>query len=294
MRKLPPLHALRAFEAAARHLHFSRAADELHLTPTAISHQVRLLEEILGTKLFHRYPRPIRLTESGARLFPVLRDALDRIALEISGLAVSSEQGPLRLSVTVAFASRWLMPRLARLSQETGLSIAVEADDGPADLRQSEIDMAIRYAEKPVGDIEWHRLFSDQIIPVAAPGAFGEAQTRAPDQVLKMPLLSYRWKVGADMAPGWSHWQNLAGIATAAPKISQSFSEEIHAIDAAVAGHGVALVSRVLVADLLREGKLVQLSDIELPGRSFWAVFLSGHPARDRLTILLEWIRQQA
>lgn len=294
MRKLPSLHALRAFEAAARHLHFSRAADELGLTPTAISHQVRLLEETLGTKLFHRYPRPIRLTESGTQLFPAVRDALDQIALEIGALSTRSKEEPLRLSVTVAFASRWLMPRLAQLSHETGLSISVEADDVPADLHHSEIDMAIRYAEKPTGTGEWHRLFSDEIIPVAAPENFAKVSTLTPDEVLAMPLLAYRWKIGSGMAPDWSQWQSQIGLVRSAPKIAQSFSEEIHAIDAVVAGHGAALVSKILVADLLSAGKLVQLSDYTLPGRTFWGVFLPGHPGQDRLYRLLRWIQQQA
>ena len=161
MRKLPPLHALRAFEAAARHLHFADAAEELGLTPTAISHQVRQLEDILGVPLFHRFPRPVRLTAAGEKLFPVLRQALDQIAGTIDQLSVTTAETPLRLSVTMAFASRWLMARLPRLRAETGLKITVEAADLPADLHASDIDMAIRYAGQPDDRAEWHRLVDD-------------------------------------------------------------------------------------------------------------------------------------
>ncbi|MFD1881297.1 LysR substrate-binding domain-containing protein [Paracoccus pacificus] len=294
LRKLPPLHALRAFEAAARHLHFTHAADELGLTPTAISHQVRQLEEMLGADLFQRYPRPIRLTDKGAQLYPVLQDALDRIAVAIAGLADHDTEPPLRLSVTVAFASRWLMPRLATLRRQTGLFIAVEANDEPADLRLSGVDIAIRYAEKPAGDAEWHRLLPDRIIPVAAPGIARQDAPLSPASILALPLLHYRWRSGAANAPSWPYWKSLAGVAGADPPIEQSFSEEIHAIDAAAAGHGAVLASEVLVADLLRKGELVRLSDIALPAPSYWVVFLPSHPAQKRLAMLLDWIRQQA
>lgn len=291
LRKLPPLHALRAFEAAARHLHFARAADELGLTPTAISPQVRQLEEILGADLFQRYPRPIRLTAKGAQLYPVLRDALDQISATICQLADDAHTQPLRLSVTVAFASRWLMPRLAQLRQQTGLNIAVEADDRPADLRQPGADIAIRYAETATTDAEWHRLYVDRIIPVAAPDL--ATKSLSPAQVLALPLLHYRWRRAAANAPSWSNWKSLAGLTGPDPVIAQSFSEEIHAIDAAVAGHGAVLASEVLVADLLRKGALVRLSDLALPAPSYWAVFLPRHPAIQQLTMLLDWLRQQ-
>lgn len=292
MRKLPPLHALRAFEAAARHGHFAKAADELGLTPTAISHQVRHLEEALQFQLFHRYPRPIRLTERGALLYPVLRDALDQVALTITRLTEKGRAQPLRLSVTVAFASRWLMPRLAALRQETGLAITIEADDRPTDLHMSGVAIAIRYAEKPTSDAQWHLLFADRIIPVAAPTIAKSARGDV-ERILALPLLQYGWKSGAALAPNWDHWQKLAGLDAAPPDIAQTFSEEIHAIDAAVAGHGAVLASEVLVTRLLQDGKLVQLSEIALPARSYWALFLAHHPESEQLMLLLDWMRGQ-
>ncbi|MBN7787040.1 LysR family transcriptional regulator [Ponticoccus gilvus] len=293
MRKLPPLHALRAFEAAARHLHFANAAEELGLTPTAISHQVRQLEEILGVALFHRFPRPVRLTAAGEKLFPVLRQALDQIAGTIDQLSVTTADKPLRLSVTMAFASRWLMARLPRLRAETGLTIAVEAADLPADLHVSGIDMAIRYAAQPDGRAEWHRLFADAIVPVCAPQVAGDTRL-TPESIMVLPLLDYRWKSVSRDAPSWQRWHALAGVRAPLPAITQSFSEEIHAIDAAVSGQGAVLASQYLVADLLKAGQLVQLSDIALPGLTCWAVFLSTHPDPERLALLLDWMRQQS
>ncbi len=293
MRKLPPLHGLRAFEAAARHLHFTRAAEELHLTPTAISHQVRQLEEILGVELFRRYPRPVKLSPAGEKLFPVLRDSLDRIAAALGQLS-DDEDGPLRLSVTMAFASRWLMPRLPHLRDETGLMIEIEADDLVADLHASGIDMAIRYAERSGADAEWHRLFPDRILPVCAPGLLSGQDKLSPDEILALPLLHYRWRSGAANAPSWERWQAHAGADRGRPHITQTFSEEVHALDAAVAGQGAVLASELLVSDQLNAGTLVPLSDIALPGPTYWAVFLASHPAKERLQILLEWFRKQA
>lgn len=293
MRRLPSLHALRAFESAARHLHFAHAADELGLTPTAISHQVRQLEEVLGLKLFHRYPRPIRLTEPGARLYVVLRDSLDRIAATITQLADIAHETPLRLSMTVAFASRWLMPRLTDLRQQTGLPISVEADDAIADLHASGADIAIRYAEIPTTDAEWHRLFPDRVIPVSVPGLVRKGTSLSPAEVLDLPLLHYRWRTGASRAPNWPQWQSLAGASGKSLEIAQIFSEEIHAIEAAVAGQGAVLASEVLVAGLLRSEQLVRLSDVGLPAPAYWFVFLPSNPSRDRILKLLHWFRQQ-
>lgn len=292
MRRLPSLHSLRAFEGAARHRHFAHAADELGLTPTAISHQVRQLEEVLGLKLFHRYPRPIRLTEAGARLFPVLRDSLDRIAAALTQLTDSVEGTPLRLSLTVAFASRWLMPRLADLRQQTGVSTTVEADDGLADLHASGVDVAIRYAETPTTDAEWHLLFPDRFVAVSMPGLVREGLTLSAAEVLALPLLHYRWRTGSAKAPNWPHWQSLAEGSGKVPALAQIFSEEIHAIDAAVAGQGVVLASEVLVAGLLRSELLVRLSDVALPAPSYWFVFLPSNPSRHRIMKLLRWFRQ--
>ncbi|KQY13064.1 LysR family transcriptional regulator [Rhizobium sp. Root73] len=292
MRKLPPLHSLRAFEAAARHLHFTHAAEELHLTPTAISHQVRQLEEILGVELFRRYPRPVRLSPAGEKLFPVLRDSLDRIAAAIGQLS-DDQNRPLRLSVTMAFASRWLMPRLLQLREQTGVLIEIEADDHVADLHASGIDMAIRYAERAGMDAEWHRLFPDRIIPVCAPGLLLDRAQLTPDQVLALPLLHYRWRSGAANAPNWERWQAQAQADRGRPHITQTFSEEVHALDAVVAGQGAVLASELLVSDQLNAGTLVPLSDISLPGPTYWAVFLTSHPAKERLQILLEWFRSQ-
>ena len=155
MRKLPPLNALRAFEAAARHMSFAKAADELAVTP--------------GQELFRRRPRPITLTEAGERLFPVLRDGLDRFAMAVAGLRADADRSPLIVSTTTAFASRWLVPRLAKLADDIDLVLEIDASETPANLRSGTADFAIRYRRTPISDLECHELVRDRFVPVMSP-----------------------------------------------------------------------------------------------------------------------------
>lgn len=293
MRRLPPLHALKAFEAAARHLHFSKAAEELNLTPTAVSHQVRHLEEILGLALFHRYPRPVRLTPEGEALYPALREALDRIAAAVEDISGERRSRPLTISVTMAFASRWLTPRLPTLRDETGLAVQVEAEDRPVNLHAGDVDIAIRYSRASGQGEEWVRLFDDRIVPVCAPGFVqGVSPDLEPGEIAQLPLVHYRWKSKSKDAPSWERWFGGAQD-TLRKSAGQTFSEEVHAIDAAVAGQGVVLASEVLVSDLLARGDLIQVSKTTLPGLAFWGVFLNSNPRIGELELLLDWLRKQ-
>lgn len=292
MRRLPPLHSLRAFEAAARHLHFADAAEELGLTPTAISHQVRQLEKILNVELFHRYPRPVRLTREGEKLFPVVRDSLDRMAVTIQNLGPVRPEGPLRISMTMAFASRWFLSRLPYLRDQLQMNVAIEADDRIVELRSAEIDIAIRCAGYPSGNEEWQLLFTDEIIAVCAPALLSHKPPLTPQQVLELPLLHYRWKSGSLNGPSWPKWLASSGIKQKLPQSVQLFSEEIHAIEAAANGQGAILASQRLISDLLRNGTLVRISDTALPAPSFWAVHLPDHPRNKAIQRLIEWLRQ--
>ena len=153
MKKLPPLIELRAFDAAARHLSFKKAAAELGVTPTAISHQIRLLEQYCGRPLFRRRPRPMSLTEPGARLFPVIRDGLEAFATAIAAVKRDRNKQPLRVTTTNAFASRWLVPRLPRWRKEhPNTPLDVIGTDSIVDLNAGDADVAIRYARSSPTD----------------------------------------------------------------------------------------------------------------------------------------------
>jgi LysR family glycine cleavage system transcriptional activator len=291
---------LRAFEAAARHLHFSAAAEELGLTPTAISHQVKQLEEFLGRQLFHRFPRPMRLTAHGEMLFPVIRDGLDRFMETIRGIA-GAAAGTLSVSCAHSFAMRWLMPRLARLREETGLDIAIEADDRMVDLHARTVDFAIRYVAAPPLGLAALPLFGDRFVPFAAPALI--ARHGAPASVrdvVALPLVQWRWKVRRTNAPSWERW--LAEAAASDPDCASlklpppvvRLSEEAHAIEAAISGQGVALASDVEVSLDLAAGRLVALSAVGIPGLNFYAVHLLGSSRAPDIARFVDWARREA
>jgi len=300
MRKLPPLNALRAFETAARHLSFKAAAEELCVTPTAVSHQIKLLEQLTGQQLFRRRPRPISLTPAGSQLFPVLRDGFDSFTTTVAALSDEAENAPLRISTTTGFASRWLLPRLGDWNeQHPDLSLELIATEQVVDLRGGEIDMAIRYAKKPPSNLDAVALFEDHFLPVCSPRLLENWPAKDWVEVIsKLPLLHFRWKQQDDPdAPGWTSWQAMARLIdqraeTIDPGRGSTLSEEHMAIEAAIAGQGIALASSVLVERELKMGLLQRVSDVSIPGRTFFAVSLATTPRKQLIDRFIEWAKQ--
>lgn len=289
IRDLPPLHSLRAFEAAARHLNFEAAADELHLDPSAISHQVRKLEASLGIALFRRRPRPLSLTESGARLYPEICAALDRMSAAVADVSAARIRLGLTISMSLAFAAEWFTPRLPELQARTGLDIAVDADNLPANLHTGEVDLAIRSQQDAGPSDVWKPLFDDRMIAVAAPGllALGKVPFD-PRDLPTVPLIRYRWTNRLRSKLGWDAWFESAGVARDDLSFAATFSEESHAIGAAVAGQGAALLSERLVAERIAAGELRQIGTTVLPAPPFWAVYRGDHPQADNLQLFVD------
>lgn len=299
MRRLPPLHALRAFEAAARHSHFTKAAQELALTPTAISHQVRLLEDMLGCRLFRRFPRPMRLTQEGEALFPVLRDGLDSFAEAIDAIRTSAP-GHLTVSCNHSFAMRWLMPRLCALNEATGIELAIEADDRMVDLHAGSVDFAIRYVAAAAREAAAHEMFRDTFAPFCAPSLL--SRYGVPDgaaDLLRLPLVSWRWKTKRIDAPSWERWLAQVAAGDAAldglklPSPAIRLSEEAHAIEAAINGQGVALISEIEVSLDVAAGRLVRVSPVAIPDLTFFAVHLRSSGRAAEIRRFVEWARAQ-
>jgi LysR family glycine cleavage system transcriptional activator len=295
MRRLPPLGTLRAFEAAARHLSFKQAADELGLTPTAISHQIRLLEQHCGEKLFRRRPRPLALSEAGAKLFPAIRDGFDVFASALSSLSADAEAKPLRVTTTGAFASRWLVPRLSQwraAHRDTALSII--GVDRVVKLEVGEADLAIRYARSaPHGASE--EIFRDRFFPVCTPELLAKGPIISdPSDLARHPLIHFDWFANDPMAPNWKRWFEMASVddptARKGWQIALSFREELHAIDAVLAGQGIALCSDVVVANDLASGTLVKAHDLALPGYGYYPVYPPDHPRRATIDVFVQWI----
>ena len=298
MRKLPPLRALHAFEAAARHHSFAAAAGELGVTPTAISHQIRQLEEACGVKLFQRRPRPLLLTSAGARLYPALRNGFDALASAVALLAEGDVQAPLRVTSPSAFASKWLVPHLPKWRDENPtIPLEIIGTDAVLDLRAGAADVAIRYARKPPLDFVAHEVFRDVYAPVCSPRLLERHGpiARAAD-LLRLPLIHYDWITRDQDAPTWRQWLDV--ISSIDPDFNAtekawdlSFREELHAIDAVVGGQGVAICSDVVVSNELRNGLLVKAHPLALPGYGFYLVSMPHSPRASVIEAFSRWMR---
>ena len=298
MRKLPPLRSLHAFEAAARHGSFKAAAVELSVTPTAISHQIRLLEEACGRQLFQRRPRPLVLTSAGASLYPALRNGFDVLAGAIASLSAPDVQTPLRVTSPSAFASRWLIPRLANWRAANPMvPLEIIGTDAVLDLRSGAADVAIRYARRPPLDLVAHEICRDTFFPVCSPRLLengGGAIQRVAD-LLRFPLIHFDWMSRDPEAPNWRRWFAMAHSIDPALDTDKvwdlSFREEIHAIDAVVAGQGVAICSDIVVGRELDNGTLVKAHPLSLPGYGFYVVSLPHSPRTAAIKSFSAWMR---
>lgn len=300
MTRLPSLNALHAFEAAARRNSFQAAADELHVTPTAVSHQIRELEATLGHTLFRRRPRPIRLTRAGRQLYPALQEGFERIRAGVSALQAAGEAGPLVVTTTPAFASRWLIHRLGALGAACdNQEFAVNASEQVVDLVSGRAHLAVRYARSPDPDLACTALCSDRYVPVARPELLASGPGIVePSDVRHYPLIEFDWKRADPHAPTWDRWWAEAGLADndrtdAAAPSRLRFSEEVHAIEAVLEGQGIALASDFLVARELRQGVLVRASDFSIEGMTFFAMHAADSPRAGTLNKAVEFLRDQ-
>lgn len=286
-----PLSALRAFEAAARLGSFKQAADELSVTPTAISHQIRALEEQLGLALFERQVRKVLLTEAGAQLHPVLSDGFDAFGAALQRLVRQRRHARVSISATNAFTVKWLVPRLASFrALHPDVDLQLHASDDVVDLRSQAIDIAVRYGRGPYRDLLAEPLFSDHFAPVANPRLGRLSAT----DLGRVPLIRFDWKTVDASHPTWERWFAEAGQAWTAPAGQLRFSDEGHAIQAAVAGHGIALVSLALVAEELAAGHLVQPFGPSIPGHTYHLVLGAQRTPGPQVMAVMDWLRQQA
>jgi LysR family glycine cleavage system transcriptional activator len=300
MRTLPPLSELRAFDAAARHLSFKKAADELGLTPTAISHQIKLLEHYCGQPLFRRRPRPIALTGTGSTLFAVVRSGLDSFSNAFLSLREAADHRPLKVSTTNAFACRWLVPRLREWSNAyPSCALEVIGTDEVLDLTAGEADVAIRYSSRPPTGLVVHELFRDGFFPVCSPGLLRDcAPLRRPTDLLRFQLIHCLWPSWNLEAPTWRRWSLMARQSDPEfPEIGEAgamnFREELHAIEAVLAGQGISILSDVVVARELAAGQLVKALDLPISGLGFYLVHIPGHPRQALIETFLAWMASE-
>ncbi|CUW41506.1 Glycine cleavage system transcriptional activator [Magnetospirillum sp. XM-1] len=260
-RRLPPLRALHAFEAAARHLSFARAADELGVTPAAISQQIKQLEDILGVSLFHRGAR-LSLTRAAALAAPEFNDAFDRLATAVGRLAPNGPARPLVVSAPPTFAARWLVPRLTRFQEaHPAIDLHLSATTRLVDLDREGVDVAIRYGPGRYPGLLVERLRLEEVVAVAAPRLAANL-SELPDLARTTLLVNEFMGWDSDF-PTWPGWLAEMGVAPEEQLKLRPFGDASLVVEAALAGLGAALVWRTLVGDELATGRLVAL----FPGR---------------------------
>ncbi len=292
MRHLPPLHAIRAFEAAARHLSFHRAAEELHVTPSAVSHQIRALEEHLGVKLFERLTRRVILTRDGQAFLPPVQTALDQIHAAAERLRVNRDDGSLTVQSSPNFATEWLVPRLLGFQAEhpeieVKLMTTLGHDGVRLDFEQ--VDLAIWHGKGHWPDVDCERLMSEELVPVCSPDLLrGEQPLSSPEDLRHATLIHVLIRIGQ-----WRNWLDAAGIEDIDPERGPKFQNTPLALEAAMAGMGVAIANRAFVADHLRDGRLVIPFDQDLPSESaYYLIYPKQGPRRRSALAFREWIRE--
>ena len=294
-RRLPPLLSLRAFEAAAAHLSFQRAALELSVTPSAISHQVRALEGTLGRPLFRRLTRQLALTPAGERLFDDLRAGFDALVVGVERLRQPPASQAVTLTTNTAFAARWVLPRMAAFRKACpGIQLRLHASDTLVDLARGGADIAVRS-----GSGNWPGLVSRELMPERyAPLCSPMLTLRRASDLPRHQLIHCNWQPGVAAPALWPRWFKEAGIALPRGRSMKtaglSFSDETHAILAALAGHGVALLSLTLAAEELRSGALVRPFGPALDTDSYFLAVAAGNEGDTAVRTVWEWIASEA
>jgi LysR family transcriptional regulator, glycine cleavage system transcriptional activator len=289
MRRLPPLSTLPVLESAARLQSFSAAAEELHVTHGAVSHQIKSLEESLGVALFARTGRRVVLTAEGAVFAEAVRTALAGISEAIEQLSPSGRERKLKISVLPSFASRWLMPRLGRfLEANPHYEISVEATPLKANFIADGVDIAIRFGRGPWPGVHTERIAGDSYFPVCSPKfRLGKLPTK-PAHLAELPLFH--------LDPGrWEKWFAAAGLPDICPKFSGiDYNDAALFLQQAINGEGIALTRRSLIGDDLCNGKLVKLFDIEVDTEEgYYLVCLPQHANGHKVRTFRDWIVKQ-
>jgi LysR family glycine cleavage system transcriptional activator len=289
-RQLPPLTTLRSFEAAARHLSFSKAADELHVTHGAVSRAIRHLEDHLRVQLFSRKVRAVQLTPTGAAYAVSVRDILDRLAAATTAILDRQSLGVLNLSTLDSFAAKWLIPRLFRFRQShEDIDVRLATSEKLADFVSDGIDIAIRYGRGRYPGLITEHLMGEDLFPVCSPSLL---EGRHP---LSSPTdLRHHTLIHDDFQIDWAMWLKTAGVSGVDPHRGPRFESSDHAVQAAIQGEGVVLGRSALVADDLRAGRLVRPFTLSLPADlAYYVVYPEQNAQRHNVRAFRDWLFEE-
>jgi LysR family transcriptional regulator, glycine cleavage system transcriptional activator len=299
--RLPPLASLRAFEAAARHLSFARAAEDLLVTPGAVSQQVKQLEDWLGVALFRRLPKGVLLTDAGQLYGGELREAFARLAAASERVRRHGASPVLTASMSPSLAARWLIPRLGGFrARHPDVDVRIEVNPLPTDFARENVDLAIRHGPGPSWPgLHADLLFPDVVFPVCSPRLLEQGPPlRAPSDLARFTLLHedlWADSLGRLHDIGWGAWLAAVGAEGVDASRGLRFAQTHMSLQAALAGQGVALGNQVLAGDDLRAGRLVRPLPQQVTAESsYWFVCPEGAVARPCVAAFRAWLLEEA
>jgi len=286
MRKLPPLNALKSFEVAARHLSFTKAAEELFVTQAAVSHQVKALEDFLELKLFIRRNRSLLLTEEGQEYYLELRDIFEQLAQATDKLRLVSERGALTVSVPPSFAILWFVPRLSSFREaHPDMDIRIKAVDEISGSLTDDVDVAIYYGDGRWSGVRAYQLHEEYLWPVCSPLLLNKADIKKPADLFKQTLLH------DETRNAWKDWFQLVGLPQYKGDNGPVFSHSSLALQAAVHGQGVALANNVLVKPEIDSGHLVRIFPQALQrNKAFYLVCRDNQAEIGKIATFRQWL----
>ena len=289
MRDLPPIATLRAFEVATRHTTFTAAAAELCITQSAVSHQLKNLEDIWGLPLFQR-GKTLSLTPAGAALAPLVREFFSKLETTLADLREQKVRVRLRVNTTYSFALKWLLPRLpdlARLHPE--ILVTLESTDQAINFASTDADVAIRFGHGNYPALHTEFMFREQLFPVASPALLQRFGTPdEPAELLRYPLLT---RDGADLVPKWGAWFKQVGVNTDVLHENVRFADTNMTIEAALLGQGIALARSGHVEKEIADGSLVRLFDVPFPSpAAYYFVCPQGIETQPHIVTFRSWL----
>jgi LysR family transcriptional regulator, glycine cleavage system transcriptional activator len=285
--QLPPLAAVRAFEAAARHGSFTKAANELGMTQAAVSYQIKVLEDRIGAPLFLRKPRQIALTDVGQRLAPAVSDAFELLSAAYAA-ARTGARGTLVISTLATFAANWLARRLGSFQiAHPSLAVRLETADHMVDFSREEVDIGIRSGDGNWPGLAIHRLFNADFTPMLSPKLLAsDGPVETPADLLSLPLLD-------PGDPWWAHWFAAANVPVESleSRPGASLGAQTYEGNAAIAGRGVAILTPAFFADELADGRLVRPFDLVCTdGHAYWLVYPETRRNAPKIAVFRDWI----
>jgi DNA-binding transcriptional LysR family regulator len=295
--RLPPLDLLLAFEAAARHLSFTRAGEERFVTQSAMSRQIRALEDELGIPLFVRQHRALELTPAGQRLLATCSAVLEQLREAVAEVRAPAARETLALTTTPSFAALWLIPRLAHFTAaHPGIDVRLDASYEVRDLRREGFALTVRYG--PIGDTAGEQLFGESIVAVCSPALLRDAERplKHPRDLARHTLIQLVFTIGGSMPLEWESWLRAVNLPGVQPASVLSLNNYNEVVAAALAGQGVALGRRPLIDDLLRQGKLVMPFQrrVKISSRGYFVIAEPRAEQRPAVRAFADWLVAQA